>query len=103
MDWPAFTGPELVQWQSIFKRPETLEAAFDDIAGARSLVETLHQGISQEGRDLRADLLVKWQKGAQSATKRARRETLAGLWETLPTSSAKPGVADRFEQIVPAV
>ena len=100
MDWPAFTGPELVQWQSIFKRPETLEAAFDDIAGARSLVETLHQGISQEGRDLRADLLVKWQKGAQSATKRARRETLAGLWETLPTSSAKPCVADRFEQIV---
>ena len=39
-------------------------------------------------------------KGRTECHQARTQRDAAGLWETLPTSSAKPDVADRFEQIV---
>ena len=99
MSWPEMQGQELAVLKGAFTTPLQLHAAFDGREEAAELVSAFWPGISDEGRNQRADVLMSWAAANGASIKRQRRESFNRMQESLPRCKGKPQLAAAFDEI----
>ena len=96
--WPSLQGQEIAKIRESFSSPLQLAGAFDTVEEAAELVGALWPGISAQGCDQRAQLLMEWSKEAQREHKRQKRLGFYKILETLPGQAADRSVSEVFEE-----